>query len=43
VFPSIGDGLIRQLLKPKDLVLEGIDFTQQKKLGEKCIATLLPG
>jgi hypothetical protein len=37
VFPCLVDGLIRELLKPRDLVPEGIDFTQQKKLGEKCI------
>jgi hypothetical protein len=42
-FPCLGDGLIRELLKPRDLVLEGIGFTQWKKLGEKCIGALLPG
>jgi hypothetical protein len=42
-FPCLGDGLIRELLKPRDLVPEGIGFAQQKKLGEKCIGTLLPG
>jgi hypothetical protein len=31
------------LLKPRDLVPEGIGFAQQKKLGEKCIGALLPG
>jgi hypothetical protein len=25
-FPCLGDGLIRELLKPRDLVLEGIGF-----------------
>jgi hypothetical protein len=27
-FPCLSDGLIRELLKPRDLVLEGIGFTQ---------------
>jgi hypothetical protein len=43
VFPCLGDGLIRELLKPRDIVSEGIGFAQRKKLGEKCIGTLLPG
>jgi hypothetical protein len=42
-FPCLGDGLIRELLKPRDLVPKGIGFAQQKKLGEKCIGALLPG
>jgi hypothetical protein len=42
-FPCLSDGLIRELLKPRDLVPEGIGFAQQKKLGEKCIGALLPG
>jgi hypothetical protein len=42
-FPCLSDGLIRELLKPRDLILEGIGFAQQKKLGRKCITTLLPG
>jgi hypothetical protein len=42
-FPCLGDGLICELLKPRDLVLEGIGFAQRKKLGEKCIGALLPG
>jgi hypothetical protein len=42
-FPCHGDGLIRELLKPRDLVPEGIGFTQRKKHGEKCIGALLPG
>jgi hypothetical protein len=42
-FPGLGDGLICELLKPRDLVLEVIGFAQQKKLGEKCIGALLPG
>jgi hypothetical protein len=42
-FPCLDDGLIRELLKPRDLVPEGIGFVQQKKLGEKCIGALLPG
>jgi hypothetical protein len=43
MFPCLSDGLIYELLKPRDLVLEGIGFAQQKKLGEKCIGALLPG
>jgi hypothetical protein len=43
VIPFLGDGLIRELLKPRELVLEGIGFAQWKKLGEKCIGALLPG
>jgi hypothetical protein len=27
-FPCLGDGLIRELLKPRDLVPEGIAFAQ---------------
>jgi hypothetical protein len=42
-FPCLGDGLIHELLKPRDLVLEGIGFAQWEKLGEKCIGALLPG
>jgi hypothetical protein len=42
-FPCLGDCLIRELLKPRDLVPEGICFAQWKKLGEKCIGALLPG
>jgi hypothetical protein len=36
-------GFIRELLKPRDLVSEGIGFAQWKKLGEKCIGALLLG
>jgi hypothetical protein len=36
-FPCLGDGLIRELLNSRDLVLEGIGFAQWRKLGEKCI------
>jgi hypothetical protein len=43
LFPCLSDGLIRELLKPRDLVLEGIGFAQWKRLGEKCIGALLPG
>jgi hypothetical protein len=32
-FPCLSDGLICELLKPRDLVPEGIDFAQRKKLG----------
>jgi hypothetical protein len=42
-FPCLGDGLIREMLKLRDLVPEGIGFAQRKKLGEKCIGSLLPG
>jgi hypothetical protein len=42
-FPCLGDGLIRELLKPRDLVPESIGFAQRKKLREKCIGALLPG
>jgi hypothetical protein len=43
LFPCLGDGLICELLKPSDLVPEGIGFAQWKKHGEKCIRALLPG
>jgi hypothetical protein len=39
-FPCLGDGLIYELLKSRDLVPEGIGFAQRKKLGEKCIGAL---
>jgi hypothetical protein len=42
-FLCLSDGLICELLKPRNLILEGIGFAQQKKLGEKCIEALLPG
>jgi hypothetical protein len=42
-FPCLGDGLICELLKPIDLVPEGIGLAQRKKFGEKCIGALLPG
>jgi hypothetical protein len=41
--PCLGDGLIRELLKIRDLISEGIGFAQWKKLGEKCIGALLLG
>jgi hypothetical protein len=41
MFPCLGDGLIRELLKPRDLVPEGIGFAQREELGEKCIRALL--
>jgi hypothetical protein len=31
VIPCLSDGLIRELLEPRDLVLEGIGFAQWKK------------
>jgi hypothetical protein len=42
-FPCLGDGLIHELLKPRELVSEGIGFAQWKKLGAKCIGALLLG
>jgi hypothetical protein len=42
-FSCLGDDLIRELLKPRYLVPEGIGFAQWKKLGKKCIGALLPG
>jgi hypothetical protein len=42
-FSCLGDDLIRELLKPRYLVPEGIGFAQWKKLGNKCIGALLPG
>jgi hypothetical protein len=41
--PCHSDGFIRELLKPRDLIPEGIGFAQRKKLGEKCIGALLGG
>jgi hypothetical protein len=43
MFPCLSDGLIHELLKPRDLVSEGIGFAHWKKLGEKCIGALFPG
>jgi hypothetical protein len=43
VFSYLSDGLIRELLKPRDLVPEGTGFAQRKKLGEECIGALLLG
>jgi hypothetical protein len=31
-FPCLHDGFIRELLKPRDLVSEGIGFAQRKNL-----------
>jgi hypothetical protein len=42
-FPHLDDGLIHELLKARDLILESIGFTQRKELGEKCIGAFLPG
>jgi hypothetical protein len=42
-FPCLGDGLICELLKLRDLVPKGIGFAQWEKLGQKCIGALLPG
>jgi hypothetical protein len=41
--PMLGDGLICELLKSRDLVPESIGVARQKKLGEKCMGALLPG
>jgi hypothetical protein len=41
-FPCLSDGLIRELLKPRDLVPEGFGFAQRRKLDKKCIGALLP-
>jgi hypothetical protein len=43
MFPCLGDGLFCELLKPRDLVPEGIGFAQCEKLGEIYIGALLPG
>jgi hypothetical protein len=43
MFQCLSDGLIHELLKPKDLVLKGIGFAQWKKFGEKYIGALLLG
>jgi hypothetical protein len=36
-FPWLGDGLIHELLKPRDLVPEGIGFAEQKKLAKNAL------
>jgi hypothetical protein len=36
-FPCLGDGLICELLKPRDLVLKGIGFAQQKKMARNAL------
>jgi hypothetical protein len=41
-FPCLSNGLIRDLLKPRDLIPEDIGFAQWKKLDEKYIGALLP-
>jgi hypothetical protein len=42
--PRLGNGFIRELLKARDLVSEGIvGLAQRKELGEKCIGALIPG
>jgi hypothetical protein len=41
--PCLGDGLICELLKPRDLVSDGIGFAQWGKLCETCIGALLLG
>jgi hypothetical protein len=43
MFPCLDHSLIRELLKPRDLIPEGIGFAQWEKLGEKCIGVLLLG
>jgi hypothetical protein len=39
----LSNGFIRELLKARDLVLEGIGLAQQKEVGDKCIGALLLG
>jgi hypothetical protein len=41
--PCLGNGFVCELLKPQDLVPEGISLAQLKDLGENCIGTLLLG
>jgi hypothetical protein len=36
-FPCLGNDLIRELLKPKDLILEGIGLAQQKNLARNAL------
>jgi hypothetical protein len=36
-FPCLDDGLIRELLKPRDLVPEGIGFAQQKNMARNAL------
>jgi hypothetical protein len=43
MFPCLDDGPIHELLKPRDLVPEGIGFAQQKKFGKKNIGALILG
>jgi hypothetical protein len=37
VFPCLGNGLIRGLLKPRDLVPEGIGFAQRKNMARNAL------
>jgi hypothetical protein len=41
--PCLGNGLIYEMLKARDLILEGIGFAQRKELGEQCIGSFLLG
>jgi hypothetical protein len=36
-FPCLGDDLIRELLKPRNLVPEGISFAQRKNLARNVL------
>jgi hypothetical protein len=36
-FPCLDDGLIRELLKPRDLVPEGIGFAQWKNMAKNAL------
>jgi hypothetical protein len=40
--PCLNNGFVRELLKARDLVSEGIGLAQWKELGDKCIGALLP-
>jgi hypothetical protein len=40
--PKPSNGLVPELLKARDLILEGIGFSQWKELCEKCIGAFIP-
>jgi hypothetical protein len=42
-FPRLGNGLVCELLKARDLILEDIGFSELNELGEKCIGAFLLG
>jgi hypothetical protein len=37
VFPCLGNGLIRELLKPRDHVLDGIGFAHRKNMARNAL------